>query len=364
MNENEWPASQERRARRENRQRHSIFFPLLLIVIGIIFLLENLGILQGSAWDLILRLWPLLLVVMGVDGLIRRDGFIVPVLFIGIGALLLLDNLGYLAISVLDFILSLWPVLLIAIGFDLVFGRRSVWLSLVGAVIVLAVLAGALWLYQGRIGAAQPEGEQISQDLSGAEAARIVLSPGVAALHVEALETGDELVTGVVTPGFNQRLDQNVSMEGDRAVVRLGTQGGPVSFTGNATRLRWELALNPDVPLDLEVDLGVGETDLDLSGLELESLSLDFGVGDASVILPSTGEYRATIDGGIGQIEVILPQGLEARIRVDNGIAAVSLPAGLSQDDEIYTTGSYAGAENRVDLDVSQAIGNVRIRYR
>lgn len=365
MNGEQWTASQERQARRVTRHRPSFFFPLLLIVVGIVFLLENLGVLQGSAWDLILRLWPLLLVVMGLDGLIRRDGFIVPVLFIGVGSLLLLDNLGYLAISALDFILRLWPVLLIAIGFDIIFGRRSIWLSLVGAVIVLAVLAGALWLYQGRVGAAQVgEGEQISQELSGAEAARIVLSPAIASLRVGALEDGDELIAGVIQPGRNQTLDQDISQEGGRIVVRLGVQGGPVIFTGNATRLLWDLGLNPDVPLDLDVDLGVGETDLDLSGLELESLSLDFGVGDASVILPAVGEYQATIDGGIGQIEVILPQGLEARVRVDNGIAAVSLPDELSQNGEIYTTGGYANAENRVDLDVSQGIGNVRIRYR
>ncbi|MGB9772624.1 MAG: LiaI-LiaF-like domain-containing protein [Bacteroidota bacterium] len=41
-----------------------MFFPLILIVIGVIFLLKNLGFISGSAWDVI---WPSLLIIWGLS---------------------------------------------------------------------------------------------------------------------------------------------------------------------------------------------------------------------------------------------------------------------------------------------------------
>ncbi|MFA4995768.1 MAG: DUF5668 domain-containing protein [Patescibacteria group bacterium] len=41
-----------------------MFFGLLLIIIGIVFLLENLGIVTGDIWDVI---WPLIIILFGVS---------------------------------------------------------------------------------------------------------------------------------------------------------------------------------------------------------------------------------------------------------------------------------------------------------
>ena len=48
------------------------FWPLLLIVIGVLFLLENLGALPVPLRELIRTWWPLILIVAGVAGLMRR----------------------------------------------------------------------------------------------------------------------------------------------------------------------------------------------------------------------------------------------------------------------------------------------------
>jgi hypothetical protein len=43
-----------------------IFWPILLIAVGVLFLLSNLGLLPFSPWEL-WRFWPLILVVIGLD---------------------------------------------------------------------------------------------------------------------------------------------------------------------------------------------------------------------------------------------------------------------------------------------------------
>jgi hypothetical protein len=47
-----------------------IFWPILLIAIGVLFLLSNMGMLPFSPWQL-WKLWPLILVVIGLDILLQ-----------------------------------------------------------------------------------------------------------------------------------------------------------------------------------------------------------------------------------------------------------------------------------------------------
>ena len=47
-----------------------IFWPILLIAVGVLFLLSNLGLLPFSPWEL-WQLWPLILVVVGLDILLE-----------------------------------------------------------------------------------------------------------------------------------------------------------------------------------------------------------------------------------------------------------------------------------------------------
>jgi membrane-bound ClpP family serine protease len=47
-----------------------MFFGLLLIVIGVIFLLQNLGYLSASAWGV---LWPVIVVIIGLTFIFGRS---------------------------------------------------------------------------------------------------------------------------------------------------------------------------------------------------------------------------------------------------------------------------------------------------
>ena len=59
-------------------------------------------------------------------------------------------------------------------------------------------------------------------------------------------------------------------------------------------RNRWDLALSQSVPLDLSIDLGAGESDIDLRGLKLERLEIDMGVGEVKLNLRGPAGRRAS----------------------------------------------------------------------
>src|SRR5512141_1915052 len=56
------------------RSNPRLFWPIILIGAGIIFLLNNLGVIQGNPWSVLWRLWPVLLIALGLEILIGRSG--------------------------------------------------------------------------------------------------------------------------------------------------------------------------------------------------------------------------------------------------------------------------------------------------
>ncbi|MBA7510962.1 hypothetical protein ES705_02952 [subsurface metagenome] len=46
-----------------------MYIGLVLIVLGVLFLLKNLGVITGNFWDV---LWPLIIVVAGISMLFGR----------------------------------------------------------------------------------------------------------------------------------------------------------------------------------------------------------------------------------------------------------------------------------------------------
>lgn len=293
-------------------------------------------------------------------------GLVWPVLLILAGVLFLLDNLNVINFDFWYAATRLWPIVLIAIGLDLLVGRRSWLLSLLVVIITIGMLALGFIFLDVRGGGDLVE-QAISQSLDGAEAAEVDLDFGVGEMRLSALDGGaDELIAGEIRyPQRGVRVRQSFDMEGDTAVYALNTSGSfPPSFgPSRGEDWRWDLQLNPDVPIALEISTGVGESHLDLRQLNLSSLDVDSGVGETTVTLPGEGRLAVTIDGGVGELVVEIPAGVAARINSDTGLGQTDVQGDFSRDGDVYVTANYdSSALDRIDLDISAGIGQVTIR--
>ncbi len=110
---------EERRARHADRHHnHGIFFGVVVVAIGCLLLLDNLGIFRfHDIW----QYWPVLLILWGASHVINSrtpSGWVWGGVVALVGAFFLLDNLD---IIVFNFHL-LWPVLLIGFGVSVLVG--------------------------------------------------------------------------------------------------------------------------------------------------------------------------------------------------------------------------------------------------
>jgi hypothetical protein len=295
----------------------------------------------------------------------RRINLLGPVLLIAAGVVLLLNTLGILGWGIWWQLLRLWPILLIAAGLDLLLGRLSTWGSVLAAVLVLAVLAGALWLsLDGDLGRSRLQAENIREPLGEATSAQVMIEPGVGVLRLEALPESADLIQGTVRLSGGEEIAQDVDASAGQIRYELRTlrESWITPLGGWNTERVWDLGLTPGATLDLAASLAVGEARLDLSDLEMSDLQLEVGLGRIELTLPDKGRFEGNLQSGMGQIVILVPQGMELQISGDLGLVIRDVPEGYGQDEDTITSPGYGAAGDRIDLAIDEGIGLLEIR--
>jgi hypothetical protein len=348
----------------KNWRRHSIFWPLVLISGGILLFANNLGQLPGTTWDAVVRLWPLLLIVAGLDGFWRGEGYAGATVVTGLGVIFLLGNLGYLSFTAWDLILRLWPVLLVAIGLDILLGRNRPWSAAVGVLVGLLVTAGILWIIMNAPLGASYKLEEVSLNMNDATRASGTISMPVGKLTLSSGATGSTLLEGALHLSGGETLNKGVSNSGSTATFTLESHGasGFVPFGTSSGQEEWGVKLNPAPSYTLDFKLAVGESQFDLTQLKMDGLSIQTAVGKTVILLPEAGSFNTTIQNAIGETIIRLPKGTPLRVRFERALTSTTQPADFTVDGRTVTSPGYT-TSGGMDIVVSQAIGVIRVEY-
>jgi len=322
-----------------------------------------------------------------------------PVILIGIGLVWLLVNLNIFTaanIAVLD---RIWPIFLIIVGLDLLFGRQS---SQLGALIGIGAVAliVVLMLVGPSLGLApnvEIRSEHFEEALEDARSAHVTLNASVGSMTVATLEDSRNLIEADIN--YVGEITFDVSGEQEKTIT-LG-QTGTVSFSqgpfstlfgwmGATSALRWDIGLSPDVPLDLTVNGSVGDSQIDLQGLQLTSLvyrggvgsvhltlaateasynvEINGSVGEFTLVIPDNAAIAARIEGGVGGFIIDVPDNAAVRLSSSGGLGGIAVPASFTRisggDDNTGTweTAAYSSAERRITIDYNGGVGGLTVR--
>jgi hypothetical protein len=348
----------------QNWRRHSIFWPLLLIAAGVLLFVNNLGNLPGTTWEIILKMWPVILIAAGLDGYWRGEGYTGSTVVTGLGVLFLLGNLGYLTLGTWDLILRLWPLIIMAVGLDLLIGKKRPWSAIAGIVVGLAITAGIFWLVVTSSFTTSYNAEDVSLNRSGANAARGTISLPVGLLEVQAGAEGDTLLNGSLRVNNNEYVEKSVSVTGGTANFNLEGRGyaGFIPFSSRGGQEEWLVRLNAQSAYDLDIKVAVGESRLDLTGLKFTYLSVETAVGKMVLTLPESGSFSGKIQAAIGLTEIWLPKGAPVRIRFERALTSTTQPSDFTISGSMVSSPAFTEGSG-MDLTVSAAIGAINVRY-
>ncbi len=333
----------------KEQRPNSLFGPIVLIAIGLFFLFNRVNLFTELYWLDALRLWPLLLI------------------FLGLNVLALQAPRPYA--SFLSGAIALVAVV--------VFGM-----------VLLNGLGGTP--FRGRLQVGEWQTEPIHFSAAQAKTAvyNIVIGPPGADMY--ALEDSRDLLSGTITYQGDYLFETHVS--GSEATIRLAPQNRsedwvflPDFWREDGTANRWDLGLNGNIPADLTLEAVAGSSLLNLRDLQLDSLNLTLSAGDLELLLPG-GNYDADLITNAGSSEITLPENgrhainmevnagsvtlhlppeMAVRVTVDQALGSFSAGnTGLRQVDDqenVWETADYNTAADRLDLTIHIAVGSVSI---
>ena len=194
------------------------------------------------------------------------------------------------------------------------------------------------------------------------------------------------------------RLEVGVDGRGRGINVRSGKSG------------ELSLDLSPDIPLDLDLDFGAVEADLELGGLQVERIDVETGASDTEIsfserneatcerleismgaaaltarglanancrvvrgeggvgelTLEFSGDWRQDIQAdltmALGSLKIVVPENIGVRVDKDTFLTDFSGPR-FSKRDGVYYSDNWDRAARKLTIDLDGAFGSIEISW-
>lgn len=294
-----------------------------------------------------------------------------PVILIVIGALFLYANWKP-GIDPWRILGTYWPLILIFLGLGKMWdntrgGARQGYsgglvVALLAFVIVIAVVLSHGRSFR-RTGNSSTEMQHSVRTIavSGAKSVRATVDMSAGELTVG----GD--TNNLLDATFEQRADLAPKVDydrnGDTGVLKISEEesGGHVVFPRNHDS-RWNLRFGGGLPLDLKIDMGAGQGNLNLRGMPVTKLELNMGAGQVNADL--TGDRQqdlnADIEGGVGEAVIRLPRSVAVEVRASGGIGSIDTH-GLRKQGDRYVNDAYGKPGPVIHLKVEGGVGHINL---
>lgn len=242
--------------------------------------------------------------------------------------------------------------------------------------------------------------ESFNEAVDGAKSTDIKLGFSLGEASINAGTDADKLLAAELT--YVGDIQFEIDVEDTHKSVKLTQRSASdvispikqgIRALANNQSLKWHVSLAKGIPIDLAVDAGLGQNNIDLTGLTLTKLTVDSGIGETNIILPAQDEaYTVSHKAGVGEINITIPEDANTRLDIKGGVGSttiyvpentpsrIKVMAGLGSvdvadifeqgnprddfigGDAIYETAGYDEAERSIEINYQMGIGELSVK--
>jgi hypothetical protein len=301
----------------------NIIWGLVLVLIGLLFILKNLDIIYFS-WFSIWKLWPMVLVIIGIAILPVKGGI-------------------KIALTIITLVIA--AVIIIAFPSS----RRN----------------DQSWFHWDRNNQAITEPLEMDQQISEVFDTSITsaeLSFDAAAGNFRINQSTDELFE------FNRegnvgRYNYAIKDLGDRREIIISLEEG--RFRNVDLKNNVSMKLNPNPLWDLKVDVGAASLDLDLSTFKINKLDINGGASSINIRIGSLqNKSKIKINSGASSIKIEVPESFACEVKTSTILSSKDLKGFNKVSDGTYVTDNFSGSDKNIVIEIDAAVSSLDVeRY-
>lgn len=261
-------------------------------------------------------------------------GFFWPAILILIGVVALLANAGFISTDRLALLPDLWPLILIVIGLEII-ARRGLQGAAgdVAAVLIILTAAGGAVAY---VALGPNPGATHTLDssapLGGLSHAAVEVEVGAATITM----SGNTSLDGKLYEAHIQYSGSKPDVSLDRSNGTLHISQANNGFAFQTRRFTLDLQLNTSIPWTITSNAGASTETYSLTAVHVSSMDINSGASREDITLgPPSGAVPITINGGALTVHIHRPAVAGASVRVSGG--AISLDFDGHQQHAIGT---------------------------
>lgn len=327
---------------KEEKKTGDVVWALVLIFVGTMLLLNSLGLVSWAIWIVILRFWPVLLILGGLQLIFGKH--IYARIVIGVLAFFMFGFISLIAIY------NSAPSLLEQ--FNITLPDQ-----------VVSVLEIDADEQQSTYALETEKYEDVTSRI-------LTASLGVGELSIVDGGNDDTLISIDSSYGANfGQPDINDKQEDDSVVIAFSQASKNTWYIGGVSpEYRLDLGMNR-LPTSIFLEVGAGKGVVDLEESVIKDLDVDVGAGSVEVTLGDNVSYdeEATINVNVGAGEMILELGKDVAYTVvyNVGVGSVRVKSddfsGLGRDGSV-TSENIDTAEASVTINVDVGLGQFRLK--
>ncbi|MDP4281221.1 MAG: DUF5668 domain-containing protein [Bacteroidota bacterium] len=310
----------------------------------------------------------------------KYKNFFWAIVLIAVGILFLLNNLGVISFSWYSF-WHLWPVLLILWGIAILPVRDLIKYILLSVVVLFMFLSinrfpsEAPWYFHfngphdwsWRFGDKDEEREASpnikEQSFTvpfDSTVHRSILHLDAAAGNFDIDSSSADLLSFMKSGDIGNYELTTDNMKGVRNItIRLRE-----AHSGPSHKNQVNIRLNPVPSWNLDFDIGAADVNLDLARYHIDTASFDAGASSINVRLGDLNPMSIiTFNAGASSVTLKVPKAVGCEVKSESFLISRDLP-GFRKKGGVYQTDNYNSSKKKIRINLKSAVSSINIeRY-
>ncbi|WP_262249675.1 LiaI-LiaF-like domain-containing protein [Parapedobacter soli] len=299
-----------------------------------------------------------------------------------VGGVLLLDNL-----DVINFywrsVFSMWPVILIIIGVNLLVPKHGIGnaVSIIVTIAALAFLAfrgtfpphNNWWVFDNKEWNTEKRtpGDNRSREKSSGvfthqydstiTTAHLHIKGGAVEYEIEGLTDDLFRAEATSTIGVHQLETTTSGNNANLTFSMRDSKKGDWNIGGDEN---WaKISLNPKPVWYIALNMGAGTAEFDLTEYKIASLTFNGGAASFEAKLGMPLEETAiSAESGVASVEIEIPRAAACKIVVKSGLSSKDFPGFTKQADGSYITNGYEEANARFVINLKGGLSSFAVK--
>jgi hypothetical protein len=284
------------------------------------------------------------------------------VILILLGIFWMLENLGFITWSLWDGINDLWPLIFVIVGVNLIF-KKNAFLPMATWILFFLILIGYGFFQSQRVGQLAPILGGNVQIVNETNANRGVLDLDFGAGNVFTGNTKEFLVDANVPNGYIQN---KVSRHDGGKTVEVQFKEKSHRFVNLRKNMDYHFQLSEDMVWDIDIDMGAADGTLDFSQLNVNDVDVDGGAMDLELVFGNKSEHtNVKIDAGASDIDITIPETVGVKVKFEGAFKDSNLKElGWNYQQGYYQSPNYDDTQRKIDIDMDMGAGSLNVHVQ